>query len=794
MVDFVGLMSGFNEREKENVASRKDMAKAFADFKAANPYASAAEFQSFIDSYSGGRNYIAGGAPGSEILSALGAENERRQAEDILRQQIADATERNAFRDNLRTSAEGFLLDLPDENPNFVEAYDQFIAEMGVSPEFAKKIFGEQKLDSIFNQQNVNRLRLDEMNRNMPAFMDYLKSTGGDVSDADFTAAATKYGIPKFLVEDARKRFNEQTTNARIALESERKDELLNLAIEAIERGDPDIASIIEGRAKTLGFKIEDPNFKTYLDSITKQANTTARQTQVDRQNAQLGALTAFVNEQIALGNDQLLDTTLSEMARTLQISTEGPQWEKYKKRVLANAKLVRDRETEDRERAQNTENAAAANAFRTTLENNRGINDLIQRGMLNEAQDRIDEMVNRYSDANVRALMKEIGDGFINARVSSLQEVQDNDLGTLRMKSDELSAQSAAEYKTNNVAQAENYFTAYAGKDKTNPNAGVHGGNAAMAAKQLALEFNMSPTVLALMADAFQTMPEGTSPAALADAARSAISGYAQPFQTSQSAFSDAKGAQLGYFGNDRTVAEWRSTTEQTINQHISAVASQIDKIKSLQGVDAETKIKMLEGLGARMEQGFVQIRNSIQAADKYSTGQYGWVTKGTPMFDINEVYYGPNGLKNGIDAATKNLQKDMNTLSEELAAQVAATPQPPAASPNANQNASDAASAFGRFWGELSNRSERRSELYRKLREQGFSDTSGTMDRSGQLRGFFGDYTPQQLEDNRIVYEYLVSAGNETMILDSAEEYGAFLADPAGYVRSRIQEVGTN
>ena len=236
-------------------------------------------------------------------------------------------------------------------------------------------------------------------------------------------------------------------------------------------------------------------------------------------------------------------------------------------------------------------------------------------------------------------------------------------------MKSDELSAQSAAEYKTNNVAQAENYFTAYAGKDKTNPNAGVHGGNAAMAAKQLALEFNMSPTVLALMADAFQTMPEGTSHFALCrrHAAQSAVT-HSRSRRLSLP--SQMQGAQLGYFGNDRTVAEWRSTTEQTINQHISAVASQIDKIKSLQGVDAETKIKMLEGLGARMEQGFVQIKNSIQAADKYSTGQYGWVTKGTPMFDINEVYYGPNGLKNGIDAATKNLQEDMNTLSEELAA----------------------------------------------------------------------------------------------------------------------------
>tara|TARA_E500000081_G_scaffold97665_1_gene98767 strand:+ start:4035 stop:6416 length:2382 start_codon:yes stop_codon:yes gene_type:complete len=793
MVDFVGLMSGFNEREKENVASRKDMAKAFADFKAANPYASAAEFQSFIDSYSGGRNYIAGGAPGSEIIKALGQANTDRQARDLLRQQIADASERNIFRDNLRTSAEGFLLDLSDENPNFVDAYGQFISEMGVEPQFAKQIFGEENLSSIFNQQNVNRLRRDEMNKNMPAFMDYLKSTGGDVSAANLKAAAEKSGVPLFMVQDAQKIYKEQTDNARIALESERKDELLNLAIEAIERGDPDIASVITGRAKTLKFNTDAPEFTAYVNSLVKQANTTATQNQADRQNAQLQTLVSFVNEQVALGNDQLLDITLSEMAKTLQISTKGPAWETYKKRVLANAKLVRDRETEDRTRAQNTENAAAANTFRTTLENNRGINDLIQRGMLDEAQARIDEMVGRYSDANVQALMREIGDGFINARVSSLQEVQDNDLGTLRMKSDELAATSAAEYKTSNVAKAESYFTDYAGKDKTNPNAGVHGGNAAMAAKQLATEFNMSPTVLALMADAFATMPEGTSPVALADAARSAISGYAQPFQTSQSAFSDSKGAQLGYFGNDTTVAEWTNRTEETIGQHGASIMNQIDKIRSLQGVDPETKIKMLEGLGARMEQGFVQIRNSIQAADKYSTGQYGWVTKGTPMFDINQVYYGPNGLKKNIDSATTMIQKDIASLTEELSAQAAANPQP-AASANTNQNASNAASAFGRYWEEIGNRRDRRSELYRTLKEKGFSDTSGTMDTAGQLGGLFGSFTDQQLEDNRLVYEYLVSAGNETRILDSAEEYGAFLADPAGYVRSRIEEVGTN
>ena len=88
--------------------------------------------------------------------------------------------------------------------------------------------------------------------------------------------------------------------------------------------------------------------------------------------------------------------------------------------------------------------------------------------------------------------------------------------------------------------------------------------------------------------------------------------------------------------------------------------------------------------------------------------------------------------------------------------------------------------------FGERLSNRSERRSELYRKLRNKAFLTHQALWIDQASLEDFFGDYTPQQLEDNRIVYEYLVSAGNETMILDSAEEYGAFLADPAGYVRS--------
>ena len=60
---------------------RQQMAKAFADYKAANPYATAADFQSFIDSYSGGNNYISGGAPSVSVRNRIAADNLRKKKE-----------------------------------------------------------------------------------------------------------------------------------------------------------------------------------------------------------------------------------------------------------------------------------------------------------------------------------------------------------------------------------------------------------------------------------------------------------------------------------------------------------------------------------------------------------------------------------------------------------------------------------------------------------------------------------------------------------------------------------------
>lgn len=698
MVDFVGLMSGFNEREKENVASRKDMAKAFADFKAANPYASAAEFQSFIDSYSGGRNYIAGGAPGSEIITALGQANTEKQARDILRQQIDDASQRNTFRDNLRTSAEGFLLDLEDENPDFAAAYDQFIEEMGVDPVFGKQIFGEQKLTSIFNQQNVNRLRLDEMNKNMPAFLDYLKSTGGDVSEADFAAAATKYNIPQFMVKDARKIFKEQTDNDRIALESDRKEELLNLAIAAIERGDPDIASVITGRAKTLKFNTDAPEFKAYVESISNQAELEANTQLAKKQNAQLGALVAFVNEQIRLGNDQLLDINLKEMARTLQINPDAPAFEEYKKRVLANAKLVRDREAEDRTRAQNTEDAAAANTFRTTLKGDADLDALIRRGMLNEARAEIDDMVSRYADPNIKALMKDVGDQFIQSRIAFQQDVQDDILRERYDAAQVANADVGINFKTANVEAATNHFTAFAGSGKTNPNAGPHAGNAAMAAQDLALEFQMTPSTLAIITDVFKSIEEPASRQQLTQAARQQLQGIALPFAQAQSAAVNSAMVKSrgGSYAQDTTVANWRQTTSERVDSHTTGISEGIERIRQSNRPPAD-KVMMLEALNREMQQGYAYINTAIRDSITESTGENTWVTYGTPMLDAQAEYFGPNGLRPRIEQSMKTLTADIKRMSEQEAekAAAAAKAQP---STSSSSITSDATTVAGR------------------------------------------------------------------------------------------------
>jgi hypothetical protein len=80
MINFTSMATGFQNRGDENRIERRKVAEAFEQFKQNNPEATLAQFQQYIDSVSGGRNYLAGGAGSGETLRKLAADNQAKKA------------------------------------------------------------------------------------------------------------------------------------------------------------------------------------------------------------------------------------------------------------------------------------------------------------------------------------------------------------------------------------------------------------------------------------------------------------------------------------------------------------------------------------------------------------------------------------------------------------------------------------------------------------------------------------------------------------------------------------------
>lgn len=85
---FGSFYEGFQKREDEWRRQRVDNARAYNQFRSQNPYASYAEYQSFIDSLTGGDNYLRGGLPGNEVLQAITAEGQKMKQQQMMMQQM----------------------------------------------------------------------------------------------------------------------------------------------------------------------------------------------------------------------------------------------------------------------------------------------------------------------------------------------------------------------------------------------------------------------------------------------------------------------------------------------------------------------------------------------------------------------------------------------------------------------------------------------------------------------------------------------------------------------------------
>ena len=210
-----------HERKEFRQGQRQQMAQAFADYKAANPYATAADFQSFVDSYSGGNNYISGGAPSASVRNRIAAENLRKKKEEEYNTAIANMIKKKQTTDMFGSEIEDFLL---ASGGNVEKARKDFF---NLYPEFRELDF--ENVEGQFNIEKYNRLKREKLAANYENAMKFIENAE-DPNNINVSLFADMYGlgdgIAKEVLDQAKVKWNEEqqvkkdnfmsTVNARV--------------------------------------------------------------------------------------------------------------------------------------------------------------------------------------------------------------------------------------------------------------------------------------------------------------------------------------------------------------------------------------------------------------------------------------------------------------------------------------------------------------------------------------------------------------------------------------------------
>lgn len=185
---------GFNESQENMERKRVELAKAFEEFKASNPYATVQDFQSFIDMASGGSNYVRGGAPSADVLTSLAERNEK----EYKKKQQMDAIDRESKLASLRAQV----------TPLFEKSLmggdragvDQRIADAYTENKALVDMLGGKGFLNQFNQTAYDRGMLDVYAKSTPVIRNLLQMSGGEV-DRDAILRAT--GLPPEAIDGA---------------------------------------------------------------------------------------------------------------------------------------------------------------------------------------------------------------------------------------------------------------------------------------------------------------------------------------------------------------------------------------------------------------------------------------------------------------------------------------------------------------------------------------------------------------------------------------------------------------
>jgi len=176
MIDFTGFSQGFGQRRQDDRRRRREMAQAFQEFRNQNPYATVEEFQDFIDRYSGGRNYIAGGAPSKDVLRNIAAANQERRTRDEMSRRMEDLRTRAQTMSSLEAMADNFLLNYDGDDLD--QARQEFREQVGVGD---GPLPGGINPDSLITDTRRTSLASRQAREFLPQALDLIRESDGKI-------------------------------------------------------------------------------------------------------------------------------------------------------------------------------------------------------------------------------------------------------------------------------------------------------------------------------------------------------------------------------------------------------------------------------------------------------------------------------------------------------------------------------------------------------------------------------------------------------------------------------------
>ena len=264
MVNLANIVGQTADRFDYRLGQRQEMAKAFELFKKNNPLATVADFQNFIDQHAGGNNYIAGGAPGKEVLQRIAASNAAREAERQRNLRIANYGKELEFIQKLTPRINAALLNTKTKNGDLdlESSYKDF---MELNPDLNDL---DINVKDLFSPWRYNKIKSDMFAERSPQAYTYLENAE-DPDKIDVSQFARLYTdgnetLAQELLDIQKTKFN-KVQNEKLNAEVEKYSDKFNTLINT-KNASGDYISPDEAKAMIMS-QIENSPFKAKLEA-----------------------------------------------------------------------------------------------------------------------------------------------------------------------------------------------------------------------------------------------------------------------------------------------------------------------------------------------------------------------------------------------------------------------------------------------------------------------------------------------------------------------------------------------